>query len=185
ARYLQKEYGVETVAIVDFDVHHGNGTQAAFEDDPSVLFISLHQHPKTAYPGTGYEWEVGEGPGRGTTLNIPMIPGSGDAEYLAAMHQSVLPKIDSFKPQMLLISAGFDAHMEDPLAKIDLSEDCFYQMTKLLVQSAKVHCGGRVVSALEGGYNLRALGRSVVRHLVALRGNEGLVNDEMRMTNDE
>jgi acetoin utilization deacetylase AcuC-like enzyme len=98
-----------------------------------------------------------------------MIPGSGDEDYLAAMHGSVLPKLDLFKPQMLLLSAGFDGHAEDPLAQIELSEEGFFQITRLLVQAAETHCGGRLVSALEGGYNLRALGRSVVRHLVALR----------------
>jgi acetoin utilization deacetylase AcuC-like enzyme len=172
ARYIQAKYGVKRVAIVDFDVHHGNGTQAAFEDDPSVLFVSLHQHPRTCYPGTGNEWEVGEGPGRGTILNIPMMPGSGDEEYLAAFGSQVLPKLDSFGPEMLLISAGFDAHMEDPLAQMNVTEDCFFKMTRLLVESAERHCGGRVVSVLEGGYNLRALGRSVVRHLVGLRNDE-------------
>jgi acetoin utilization deacetylase AcuC-like enzyme len=169
ARYLQRQYGVETVAIVDFDVHHGNGTQAAFEDDPSVLFISLHQHPATCYPGTGYESEVGEGAARGTKLNIPMMPGSDDADYMRAFESRVLPKLDLFKPQMLLISAGFDAHHDDPLAQIDLSESGFEQMTRLLVGAANAHCGGKIVSVLEGGYSLRALGRSVVRHLVALR----------------
>jgi acetoin utilization deacetylase AcuC-like enzyme len=169
ARYLQKSHGVQTAAIVDFDVHHGNGTQAAFEEDPSVLFISLHQDPRTCYPGSGNDWEVGEGPGRGTTMNIPMMPGSGDEDYLRAFDSRVLPALDRFKPQMLLISAGFDAHRDDPLAHVELSEDCYYQMTRLLAQSAEIHCNGRLVSVLEGGYNLRALGRSVVRHLEALR----------------
>jgi acetoin utilization deacetylase AcuC-like enzyme len=169
ARYLQRRHGVETVAIVDFDVHHGNGTQAAFEDDPSVLFISIHQHPSTCYPGTGNDWETGEGPGRGTTLNIPMMPGAGDEEYLQAFDSKVLPRLDSFKPQVLLISAGFDGHRDDRLAKVELSEECYELMTRRLVASANAHCGGRVISALEGGYNLRALGRSVVRHLLALR----------------
>lgn len=169
AKYLQKKYKVETVAIVDFDVHHGNGTQAAFEDDPSVLFISLHQHPGTCYPGTGYASEVGEGAGRGTKLNIPMMPGSGDDEYRAAFEQQVLPKIDRFKPHAILVSAGFDAHRDDPLAQIELSEEGFEWMTRQLVQSAETHCDGRLISALEGGYNLKALGRSVVRHLMALR----------------
>jgi acetoin utilization deacetylase AcuC-like enzyme len=171
ARYLQKHHGIKSVAIVDFDVHHGNGTQAAFEDDPSVLFISLHQHPRTLYPGSGYEWEVGEGAGRGTTMNIPMAPGSGDGEYLEVMQNRVLPALDLFKPEVLLISAGFDAHRDDPLSKIELSEGGFEKITNLLVQSADANCGGRVISALEGGYDLRSLGRSLVRHLVALRGN--------------
>ena len=169
ARYLQRKYGVHTVAIVDFDVHHGNGTQAAFEDDPSVLFISIHQHPKTCYPGTGYDWESGEGPGRGTTLNIPMDPGSGDAEYIAQFESKILPRLDLFKPEILLISAGFDAHTDDPLAQMELTEEGFETMTRMLVDAANVHCGGRIISALEGGYNLGALGRSVVRHLQALR----------------
>jgi acetoin utilization deacetylase AcuC-like enzyme len=169
ARYLQERHGIGKIAIVDFDVHHGNGTQAAFEDDETVLFISLHQHPRTCYPGSGHEWETGVDHGIGATLNIPMLPGAGDDEYLAAFHGKVLPKLDEFRPQFLLISAGFDAHREDPLAKIELSEECFETMTRLLVQSANVHGGGRVVSALEGGYNLRALGRGVVRHLIGLR----------------
>jgi acetoin utilization deacetylase AcuC-like enzyme len=168
ARYLQQKHGVERLAIVDFDVHHGNGTQACFEEDPSVLFVSLHQHPRTCYPGTGYEWETGAGLGKGLTLNIPFAPGNGDDAYLDAFHAAVLPRLDQFKPQVLLISAGFDAHQADPLAQMELSEDGFFQMTRLLVDAAERHCGGRVISSLEGGYNLRALGRSVVRHLVAL-----------------
>jgi len=169
ARYLQQQHGVERVAIVDFDVHHGNGTQACFENDPSVLFVSLHQHPRTCYPGTGYEWETGAGPGEGFTMNIPFAPGCGDEEYIDAFRARVIPKLDDFKPQVLLLSAGFDAHREDPLAQMELSEDGFAEMTTMLVDAAKRHCGGRVISSLEGGYNLRALGRSVVRHLIALR----------------
>ncbi|MDB5301908.1 MAG: putative Deacetylase, histone deacetylase family [Phycisphaerales bacterium] len=167
-RYLQARHSVGKVAVVDFDVHHGNGTQAAFETDPTVLFISLHQDPRTCYPGSGYAWETGEGAGTGTIINIPMNPGSGDAEYLNAFHTRVLPALDAYKPEMLLISAGFDAHRDDPLAQIDLSEDAYEQMTRLLVQAADAHTKGRIVSALEGGYNLRALGRSVVRHLVGM-----------------
>jgi acetoin utilization deacetylase AcuC-like enzyme len=168
ARYLQKTHGVGKIAIVDFDVHHGNGTQAAFEDDPSILFISLHQDPRTCYPGSGYASETGIGAGTGFTLNIPFAPGSGDDAYLESMQFVVVPKLDAFKPDILMISAGFDGHRDDPLAQIELSEDAFGQMTLMLVSVANIHCGGRVVSMLEGGYNLRALGRSVVRHLVAL-----------------
>jgi acetoin utilization deacetylase AcuC-like enzyme len=169
ARYLQKQYGLKQIAIVDFDVHHGNGTQAAFEDDPSVLFISLHQDPRTCYPGSGHDYEVGDHAGRGFTLNIPFMPGAGDAEYLHALDARVIPKLSDFNFEILLISAGFDAHREDPLAQIELSEDCFEQMTRKLVDVANAQCDGKVISLLEGGYNLRALGRSVVRHLVALR----------------
>jgi acetoin utilization deacetylase AcuC-like enzyme len=161
-------HGVARVAVIDFDVHHGNGTQAVVEADPSVLFISLHQDPRTCYPGTGFASETGTGPGAGTILNLPMEPGSSDAQYIETFHGSVLPAIDAFKPEMLLISAGFDAHRDDPLAQINLSEDCFEEMTRLLVQAADTHASGRIVSALEGGYNLRALGRSVVRHLCGM-----------------
>jgi acetoin utilization deacetylase AcuC-like enzyme len=168
ARYLQQQHGIGKVAIVDFDVHHGNGTQAVFEADPSALFVSLHQDPRTCYPGSGYAWETGVGEGVGRTLNIPFDPGSGDSEYLAALHAKVLPALDQFSPEFLLISAGFDAHHDDPLAQISLSEDAFEAITRLLVSVANRHCGGKIVSLLEGGYNLRALGRSVVRHLVGL-----------------
>lgn len=168
ARYLQQAHGLGKIAIVDFDVHHGNGTQAVFEADPSVLFISLHQDPRTCYPGTGYPAETGAGPSRGFTLNIPFMPGAGDDEYRRAFDEAVLPKLDSFRPEFLLISAGFDAHRDDSLAQIELTEEAFEEMTQRLVQAANVHCGGRIVSALEGGYDLPALGRSVVRHLTAL-----------------
>jgi len=168
ARHAQRAYGLERVAVVDFDVHHGNGTQAAFEADPSVLFVSLHQHPRTCYPGTGHEWEIGTGPGRGFTMNIPFDPGCDDDDYLRVIDERVVPKLDEFRPQLLLISAGFDAHREDPLANMNLSDECYELMTRRLVSIADQHCGGRVVSVLEGGYNLAALGRSVVRHLIGL-----------------
>jgi acetoin utilization deacetylase AcuC-like enzyme len=170
AKYLRAKYSVGRIAIVDFDVHHGNGTQAAFEADPTVLFVSLHQDPRTCYPGSGFDWETGVGPGSGFTLNIPLRPGGGDAQYLAAMENQVLPRLDEFKPEFLLLSAGFDAHADDPLAQMEVSEEGFGQITRCLVEAANVHCGGRIVSALEGGYNWVALGRSVVRHLRALGG---------------
>ncbi len=168
ARYLQRRHGVGKVAIVDFDVHHGNGTQAALEADPSVLFISMHQHPSTCYPGSGHDWETGVAPAEGCTLNLPFDPGSGDEQYHDALRSRVIPALEAFKPEFLLISAGFDAHRDDPLAQINLTESAYEEMTRLLVAFAEKQCGGRVVSALEGGYNLRALGRSVVRHLVGL-----------------
>jgi acetoin utilization deacetylase AcuC-like enzyme len=168
ARYVQKAYDVQKIAIVDFDVHHGNGTQAAFEDDPSVLFISLHQDPRTCYPGSGHEWEIGTGRGRGFTVNIPFSPGSDDDDYLKVIDARVVPEIDEFGPQLLMLSAGFDAHRDDPLANIAISDDGFELMTRALVAAADHHCRGRVVSILEGGYNLPALGRCVVRHLLAM-----------------
>ncbi len=168
ARYLQQAHGVGRIAVVDFDVHHGNGTQAVFESDRTVLFISLHQHPATCFPRSGYEWELGTGPGEGYTLNIPFQPGAGDAEYLEAVDSRVLPALDEFRPELIMISAGFDAHHDDPLAQIDLSEEAFELMTRRLAASADRHCGGKIISVLEGGYDLRALGRSVVRHLIGL-----------------
>ena len=168
ARYLQHKYGVKKVAIVDFDVHHGNGTQAAFEADPSVFFVSMHEHPRTCYPGSGYEWEIGVDGGRGFTMNVPFQPGAGDDEYLAALTSKVIPALEEYGPEVLMISAGFDGHADDPLAHIELSEDGFGRITRELVAFADRRCAGRVVSALEGGYNLRALGRCVVRHMVEL-----------------
>jgi acetoin utilization deacetylase AcuC-like enzyme len=167
-RYLQRAYAIERVGIVDFDVHHGNGTQACLEDDPHKLFVSMHQHPRTCYPGSGYEHETGIGAGEGKVVNVSFPPGAGDEDYLAAMDQFVLPRLDEFRPDVLLISAGFDAHLDDPLAQIELSEECYEHMTRLLCEIADAHAQGRVISALEGGYNLRALGRSVVRHLIGL-----------------
>jgi acetoin utilization deacetylase AcuC-like enzyme len=168
ARHAQRVHGVDRVAIVDFDVHHGNGTQDIFEDDPTVLFISLHQHPDTLYPNTGHAHEVGHDAGRGATLNIPMNPGSGDEHYERAFDTKVLPALEKYRPQMLFISAGFDAHIDDPLAHVELTDDGFAMMTRKLADAADTWCAGRCVSVLEGGYNLRALGRGVVRHLLEL-----------------
>jgi acetoin utilization deacetylase AcuC-like enzyme len=168
ARYIQKQYGAGRIAIVDFDVHHGNGTQAVLEADPTVLFISLHQDPRTCYPGSGFAWEAGVGPGRGFTLNIPFDPGSDDADYLRAIDQRVVPELDKFRPEVLMLSAGFDAHQDDPLAQIELTDEGYDQITRRLLAVADQHCAGRVVSVLEGGYNLVALGRCVVRHLLAM-----------------
>jgi acetoin utilization deacetylase AcuC-like enzyme len=168
ARHAQKQHGIERVAIVDFDVHHGNGTQDIFEDDGTVLFISLHQHPSTCYPYSGYDYEVGDGAGRGTTMNLMVNPGSGDDVYDALFRSRVVPALDKFRPQLLMVSAGFDAHVDDPLASMNLSDDGFAMMTRHLTQAADRLCEGRLVSVLEGGYNLQALARSVVRHVVEL-----------------
>ncbi|MCG8608228.1 histone deacetylase [bacterium] len=167
ARYLQNQHGVERVAILDWDVHHGNGTQAAFYADESVFYCSLHQHP--LYPGTGRRNETGSGAAEGTTLNIPLAPGLGDKEYLAALQDTVLPAIGDFDPDFILISAGFDAHRADPLANMEVSELGFARMTELVKGLAVRHCGGRLVSVLEGGYDLAALGMSVEAHINELR----------------
>jgi acetoin utilization deacetylase AcuC-like enzyme len=166
SRYAQEKYGIERVAIVDWDVHHGNGTQKIFYDDPTVFYISLHQYP--FYPGTGSRSETGTGKGERLTLNLPMRAGSGEEDYLAAFRQEILPALDNYRPDLIIISAGFDAHRDDPLANINLTEGSFATMTAMLKDSAARHSGGRMVSVLEGGYNLAALARSVEAHLRSL-----------------
>jgi len=166
ARHAQRTYGLKRVAIVDFDVHHGNGTQSAFYRDPSVFFVSFHQYP--FYPGTGMEREIGDGPGEGYTLNVPLLAGAGFAECEDAWRQTVLPALSAFKPEFLLVSAGFDAHVDDPLANLKLEDEDYAAFTRLLADFAAQSCGGRIASVLEGGYNLEALSRSAVCHVRTL-----------------
>jgi acetoin utilization deacetylase AcuC-like enzyme len=168
ARYLQKKHGLEKILILDWDVHHGNGTQHTFYDDPSVFYISLHQYP--FYPGTGASHETGEGRGKGATLNCPMPAGSGDAAYQTAFTEKILPKAEVFKPDAVLISAGFDAHASDPLAAMRLSTSSFAWMTTRLMELADRHSKGRIISLLEGGYHLYNLPRSIAAHLGPLSG---------------
>ncbi|MGD9904873.1 MAG: histone deacetylase [Vicinamibacterales bacterium] len=151
--------GVERVAIVDFDVHHGNGTQAAFYDDPTVLFVSSHQHPY--YPGTGAASEIGVGPGRGFTVNLPLEAGAGDADVDEAYRRVALPVLDAFAPGLVLVSAGFDAHVDDPLAALRMTPSGFANLTRLLLGLADRHAGGRIVFATEGGYDLDGLETSL------------------------
>ena len=167
---LKAEFKLDRLAIVDFDVHHANGTQHAFDADPSVLVISLHAHPNYLYPGTGYEDEVGMGPGRGYTMNIPFLPGATDEDYRAAFKDRVIPAIGRFSPQMILLCAGFDAHRDDPLGNLSLSDDIFAWMTGTVVELAERHAHGRVVSVLEGGYNHGVLARCVPEHVRRLQG---------------
>jgi acetoin utilization deacetylase AcuC-like enzyme len=166
ARYVQKKYGLSRVLIVDWDVHHGNGTQHSFEDDPSVLFFSTHQYPH--YPGTGRATERGKGAGEGFTINVPMQAGEGDEEYHAIFLKSLVPAADDFKPEFVIISAGFDAHKDDPLASMGLTEAGYADLTEIVAGIAKRHAKGRILSSLEGGYNLRALAASVEAHIKAL-----------------
>ncbi len=166
ARYAQKRHGLKRVLIVDWDVHHGNGTQHSFEDDPSVLFFSTHQYPH--YPGTGRDTERGTGAGKGFTINMPLESGGGDDEYRAIFHNTLVPAADAFQPDFVMISAGFDAHKDDPLASMGLTEAGYADLTGIVAGIAKRHAGGRVLSSLEGGYNLAALAASVDSHLTAL-----------------
>jgi acetoin utilization deacetylase AcuC-like enzyme len=168
ARHAQKHHDLERVAIIDWDVHHGNGTQEIFYQDGSVLFFSTHQSPW--YPGTGHAAETGEGKGAGLTINRPFPAGSGRAEILAAFRESLLPALENFRPDLILISAGFDSRAGDPLGKFRLTDADFSEMTRLLTDAAASHCGGRLVSVLEGGYNLEGLGPAVKSHVSALMG---------------
>lgn len=168
ARYLQRHHGLDKIAIVDWDVHHGNGTQHSFEEDPSVLYVSLHQYPY--YPGTGGAGEMGTGRGRGATLNCPMPAGATDSAYELAFSEQVLPHLALFKPEAILVSAGFDAHRDDPLADVQLSTACYGWMTARLMEIAEHYAGNRVLSLLEGGYHLTRTSECVERHVGVLAG---------------
>ena len=162
AKHALDFHGLKRVAIVDFDVHHGNGTQDLVEDDARILFCSSHQMP--LYPGTGAADETGVG----NVVNVPLPDGCSSARFRAAWRDQIFPRVDAFKPELLLISAGFDAHEDDPLAGMMLQDDDFAWITEKLCDLADAHCQGRVVSALEGGYDLDALGRSARAHVKVL-----------------
>ncbi len=166
ARYAIDQHKMERVAIIDWDLHHGNGTQNAFYEDPRVLFISTHQYPH--YPGTGGIREVGHGTGEGFTVNVPLTSGAGDMEYIAVFRMLVEPLLDAFMPELVLVSAGFDAHEKDPLGGMNLTEDGYEQLTRIIMRKASELCNGRVILALEGGYNISALRNSVERILLSL-----------------
>jgi acetoin utilization deacetylase AcuC-like enzyme len=163
ARYAQQHHGIASAAIVDFDVHHGNGSQEIFWSDKTVMYCSTHQMP--LFPGTGAVGESGE---HNNIVNAPLRPGDGGAAFRAAFESRILPRLAEFKPELVIISAGFDAHMRDPLANINLAETDFVWATQKLMDVADNFAGGRVVSLLEGGYDLQALGNSVAAHVAAL-----------------
>ncbi|RMF20396.1 MAG: histone deacetylase [Deltaproteobacteria bacterium] len=167
AEHLRSRWGLDRILIVDWDVHHGNGTQHAFEESAGVLYASLHQYPY--YPGTGGPTEIGRGEGRGYTVNLPMAAGSGPSEYLAAFRDVLIPVARAYAPDFVLVSAGFDAHRDDPLASIGLDEQTYAAMTDALLEVARETCGGRLLAVLEGGYDLDALVRSVAAVLDRLR----------------
>jgi acetoin utilization deacetylase AcuC-like enzyme len=164
AEYARKHHGIERVAIVDFDVHHGNGTQKAFQANKEVLYASTHQSPW--YPGTGRSEETGVG----NIINVPLAAGSGSKEFRSALAEKILPALNRFSPELLLVSAGFDGHRDDPLASLNLVEDDYAWVTSELAVIAEKHARGRLVSVLEGGYNLEALGKSVAAHVCVLMG---------------
>ena len=169
ARHAQRKHGLARVLIVDWDVHHGNGTQDIFYSDPSVFFFSTHQWP--LYPGTGRADETGEGAGRGATMNRPFPAGSGRAEILGAVQGSLLPAAERFQPDLVLISAGFDSRAGDPLGRFTLTDRDFADLTRTAIEIADRYACGRVVSVLEGGYNLEGLARASAAHVEALLEN--------------
>jgi acetoin utilization deacetylase AcuC-like enzyme len=163
ARYAQKKHGVERAAVVDFDVHHGNGSQDIFWSDKTVMYGSTHQMP--LYPGTGAKGERGE---HNTVVNAPLRPGDGGEQFRAAFENVILPRLRDFRPDLIVISAGFDAHMRDPLANLNLLEADFDWATRKLMEVAQASAEGRVVSVLEGGYDLEGLAKSAAAHVAAL-----------------
>ncbi|MFQ5468662.1 MAG: histone deacetylase family protein, partial [Kiloniellaceae bacterium] len=166
AAHARAAHGLGRVAVVDFDVHHGNGTQAAFWDDPDLFYGSTHQMP--LYPGTGAAEERG---GHGNIVNVPLAPMAGSPEFRQGMRDRILPSLRKFAPELIVISAGFDAHAEDPLAGLCLREDDYAWATGEILAIAALTCAGRVVSTLEGGYNLHALADSAAAHVRVLMGN--------------
>lgn len=168
ARYLQIEWGIQRVGIVDFDVHHGNGTQHIFEEDPDVFYYSIHQHPTFAFPGTGRAFETGSGEGIGSTRNYPVLPGHGDKEYLGLIQRDLIPVIEAFSPEVIIVSAGFDAHVDDDMSDIKLSTQGYTRMMERIVALAELYSDGRVISVLEGGYCLKRLPELAANHVKVL-----------------
>ncbi|MBI4651298.1 histone deacetylase [Candidatus Desantisbacteria bacterium] len=166
ARYAQKKYGLKKILIVDWDAHHGNGTQNIFYSDPSVLYFSIHQFPH--YPGTGKKEETGTGEGKGFTVNVPVNAGISEEDFLKKFSEELIPHAKKFKPDLFMISAGFDSHFEDFLASLPLTDKGFAMMTEIVKNLAKESCNGKIVSVLEGGYNLKALARAAALHIEIL-----------------
>jgi acetoin utilization deacetylase AcuC-like enzyme len=174
ARYAQQVHHIERILIVDYDVHHGNGTEAMFYHDPSVLFTSIHEWP--LYPGTGVVTDVGSGLGKGYTINVPVSAGSGDANYAAIFEQVIWPAALRFKPELILVSVGHDAHWLDPLANIRLTLKGYAHLAREVLLMAKQLCGGKIVFVMEGGYELDVLSYGMVNVAHALLGDEETVD---------
>ncbi len=167
---LKREFGLKRVFVIDVDAHCGNGTEDIFYDDASVLYLSIHQDPRTLYPGTGFVEEIGAGDGEGYTVNVPMPSGSGDAEYAGVMHELFLPLSEAFKPELIAVSVGFDALAEDPLTQLRLSTSAYGWLARYAVEQAERLCDGRTIFVLEGGYALEASGRAAVNLVKVLTG---------------
>jgi len=169
AKYAQGKYGIRKILIIDFDVHHGNGTQLVFYNDPTVLYCSIHQYP--FYPGTGTQLEKGAGEGEGFTLNIPLPAKSGDLEYMHAFKSYILPKALEFNPQLVLVSAGFDGHKDDPIGGMELTNNGYKNIAKMICEITNQTCDGKIVSCLEGGYNLDVLPVLIEEYLWEMLNN--------------
>jgi acetoin utilization deacetylase AcuC-like enzyme len=168
ARYLQNQWGIQRVGIIDFDVHHGNGTQHIFEQDPSVYYYSIHEHPSFAYPGTGREFEYGKNAGHGYTKNSPVLPGQDDTEYKRLIEKDLIPAFEKFMPEVILVSVGFDAHMDDEMSDMNLSTAGFSWIMQKIVELGRQHSKGRIISVLEGGYSLERLPELAANHVEIL-----------------
>lgn len=175
ARHAQLVHGLKRVFIIDFDVHHGNGTNDAFYDDPDIFFLSTHQDG--SYPGTGKIDEIGHGDGEGTTLNLPLPGGSGDISMRTVFDEVIVPSAQRFKPDIILVSAGYDAHVLDPLASLQFTTGTYYTLASNIKELAKDLCGGRCVFFLEGGYNLDSLSYSVTDSFRAFLGEKSLASE--------
>jgi acetoin utilization deacetylase AcuC-like enzyme len=169
ARYLEKKHKLSRILIVDFDLHHGNGTQHSFYKDSKILYFSTHQYPY--YPGTGWYEEVGEGEGKGYTVNVPLTYGMADSDYVYIFEELLRPLADAYKPEAVLVSAGFDTYYHDPLGGMKVTEDGFAAMTRILLNIADKHCGGKTLIALEGGYDLKGLASSVKAVVMEMKGS--------------
>jgi len=179
AGYLKRQHRANKIMIVDWDVHHGNGTQDAFYDDPSVLFVSTHQFPY--YPGTGAVTEAGAGAGTGYTINVPLPAGCADREYLQVFQDIIVPAAEKFRPEWVLVSAGFDPHRRDPLGGMDVTEQGFGTMARMLLGQARKFAGGRIALLLEGGYDLAGLRNSVAAVLTELQAPETTVEERLQL----
>jgi len=168
ARYIQRQWKIKRVGIVDFDVHHGNGTQHIFDRDPTVFYYSIHQHPTFAFPGTGREFEVGKDAGYGYTKNSPVLPGQGDREYQQLLQKDLFPAFADFKPEVILASSGFDAHVDDNMSDIKLTTEGFSWIMKKIVEMANGYARGRLISILEGGYSIKRLPELARNHVEIL-----------------
>jgi acetoin utilization deacetylase AcuC-like enzyme len=173
ARYWRREYGRRKILIFDFDAHHGNGIQQAFEEEAEVLYVSFHEHPTFSYPGSGFAEDRGKGAGEGATVNIPLPPGAGEAAFQSRLREVAEPAVESFRPEAIVVSAGFDGHVKDDMSGLAYGRSLFRRIGETVSRWSRDYCGGRVLSILEGGYHCEALGESVEAYLEGMASPRG------------